>query len=274
MTISQYKKHLENYSGQTQTPEDFSQHWSQALELPGGEVRREAAPFSNPAACYETLTLSTPDGEIRARCVYPAGGGTYPLVLMYHDLNRGPRGWHHMTRFIALGCAVVAPEAPADNTSWVARPHDVDFHARFVNALALSKAALELPYVDKTRVITWGEGLGGGLAVAAAALLPGEIHCACLHPMPADFRGVCTDKEGNGFARLDYVDTVNFAPMLKGQLLLGTALMDKVAPPEGQYALYHRAGCEKTHFVYPKYEHERINFFEHEVLKFLHKVLE
>ena len=82
------------------------------------------------------------------------------------------------------------------------------------------------------------------------------------------------DKENTDFDKLDYVDAVNFAPMLKGQLLLGTALMDKIAPPEGQYALYHRAGCEKTHFVYPKYEHERINFFEHEVLKFLHKVLE
>jgi cephalosporin-C deacetylase-like acetyl esterase len=173
VTISQYKKQLENYSGQTQTPEDFSQHWNQALESLGGAVRREPVPFSNPAACYETLTLSTSAGEIRARCVYPAEGGTYPLVLMYHDLNRGPRGWHHMTRFIAMGCAVVAPEAPADNTSWVVHPHDVNFHQRYLDVLVLSKAALELPYVDKNRVITWGEGLGGGLAVVAAALLPG-----------------------------------------------------------------------------------------------------
>ena len=100
--------------------------------------------------------------------------------------------------------------------------------------------------------------------------MPGEVRCAALNPMPADFRrrnGVSDEKL---LSALDYMDPVNFAPFLRGALLMGTGLMDKVAPPEGQYAIYNRAVCPKRHLVYPKYEHERINFFENELIKFLH----
>lgn len=78
-----------------------------------------------------------------------------------------------------------------------------------------------------------GEGFGGALALVTAALLPGEVRCAALNPMPADFRrrnGVSDEKL---LSALDYMDPVNFAPFLRGALLMGTGLMDKVAPPEG-----------------------------------------
>lgn len=75
---------------------------------------------------------------------------------------------------------------------------------------------------------------------------------------------------GAALEKLDHLDAVNFAAQLRRPFLLGTALLDETAPPEGQYALYNRAICEKRHFIYPKCAHERINFFENEVLKFLH----
>ena len=89
--------------------------------------------------------------------------------------------------------------------------------------------------------------------------------------MPADFRRTNGGADEERFSALDYLDPVNLAPLLRGPLLMGTGLLDKVAPPEGQYAVYNRAVCPKKHLVYPKYEHERINFFEDELLKFLHE---
>ena len=83
--------------------------------------------------------------------------------------------------------------------------------------------------------------------------------------------GLCDpahDKEEALFRALGYVDRCGFAPLLRGELLLGTGLMDTVALPAAQYAVYNRAGCPKRHLVYPNYLHERINFFENELVGF------
>ena len=62
--------------------------------------------LGNPCGSYAELSLAGMDGEpIRARLVKPAGEGPHPVILMFHDANRGVRGWHHMTRFVALGYA-------------------------------------------------------------------------------------------------------------------------------------------------------------------------
>ena len=64
-------------------------------------------------------------------------------------------------------------------------------------------------------------------------------------------------------------------PLLLGGLpgvllgvLLGTCLMDEYAPPKGQAAIYNRLTCPKQWKLYPKYVHERVNFFENQMLRF------
>lgn len=79
---------------------------------------------------------------------------------MYHDLNRGVRGWHHITRFLALGFGVVAPEAEPFRADWKVQPAQAAFRQRYLDALAVAKAALALPWVDTGRVYTFGEGFG------------------------------------------------------------------------------------------------------------------
>ncbi len=266
MTITEYKAQLERYRGKTKTPEDFSAFWKERWDRLEGSVTAEPAPFHNPLAVYGTLTVAFPGGSLTARCILPRKEGRHPLVLQFHDLNRGPRGWHHMTRFIAQGYAVVALESGSDGADW--KTGKIDFEERYLAALRLAKACQSLPFVDSSRIVTWGEGFGGALAIVTAAFLPAR--CAALNPFPADFRGVCGGLPEGLLEKLDYLDAVNFAPRLQRPFLLGTSLMDETAPPEGQYALYNRAACEKQHFIYPKYAHERINFFENELLKFLH----
>lgn len=274
LTISEQIAALERYEAQDSTPEDFEQFWDMRMEKAAsvGGCSVDPVPFYSRTAVYERLAIPTAeDGVVRARYIRPMGEGTFPTILMFHDLGRGVRGWHHMTRFVALGYAVAALENRVTRGDWIRDPECLDLEGCYMDALVLTHQILALPHTDKDQIVTWGEGFGGGLAVVVAALMPGGAKCAALNPMPVDFRGACQGVEAAMLDSLDYLDPMNFAPQLKGAFLMGTGLLDKTAPPQGQYALYHRARCIKRHLAYPKYEHERINFFENELLKFLHE---
>lgn len=266
MTIAEYKNKLEAYHGNVCTPADFHGFWAEKMDQPPVSVVVEPVSFANKAAVYETVTITLNEGYIRGRIIRPVGDGPFPLVLMYHDLNRGIRGWHHMTRFIAQGYAVAALDAPVHKEDWKKTFRKICFAEYIRNALVLAKYAAALPWVDAGQLVTWGEGLGGGLAIAAAAMLPEKTKCCALNPMPADLRTMFAEDGWN----MDYCDIANFAPLVKGRVLMGVCLMDEVAPPEGQYAIYNRLTSPKAIKVYPKYIHERVNSFENEILGFLH----
>lgn len=260
MTITEQKAFLKDYRGSTRLPEGFAQSWQAQLETCCPVVAAEPVDLGNPMGIYEHLTVSYGDRRLTARCIRPADGARHPLMLFYHDLNRGPRGWHHMTRFLAFGYGVVALEAVPFQGDWT--KGEPNFRQRYLDALAVGKAAMALPWAEEPHVVTFGEGFGGGLALLAAAMLPGDIRCAMLNPMPGDFRGL-------GCKGMDMVDLVNFAPLCRGPVLLGTCLMDTYAPPKGQAAIYNNLNCEKQWKIYPKYTHERVNFFENAFVSFL-----
>lgn len=300
MGISDRMDALGSYSGSSPCPLDFERFWqAQALGAAAPQkpyLQQIALP--NPAARYYEVRFSGTDGApLYARYIRPAGSGPFPTVLLFHDYGRGIRGWHHMTRFAALGWAVVALENRVPccdiTAGWRAAPEGLSLVQLYTDALTLAHLARALPGVDAARLAPWGEGLGGGLALAAAALLPEYVtKCAALNPLPADPRRAwalgCDGGLWSGlraclrdhdpthaeaeelFLSLGYLDCARFAPMLRCRLLLGTGLMDRLSPPDGQYAVFHAASCEKRHIVYPNYEHERINFFKNELLTFLY----
>lgn len=261
MMISERRARMERYLGESSCPKDFAAHWEQIWqELVVREIQRERVAVGNPCAEYECLHIHTGQGEtVHARYLRPAAGSEpYPVLLMYHDMGRGVRGWHHMTRFVGLGYAVVALEnrMGAEESMETICPDRLE--QCYIDALAAAKAAMLLPEADTARLTAWGEGFGGGLALAVSAVVPQSVRCACLNPMPTELK-----------PEMAYLDAENFSGQLHGSLLLGTGLMDDVASPWGQYACFHRAPCRKRHLVYPKYGHERINAFENEHIKFL-----
>ena len=240
MTITEQKAFLRSYTGQAQAPADFAQRWQETAVALHPAVSCAPVAFGNPCGVYERLTV-TFDG--------------------YHDLNRGVRGWHHITRFLALGFGVVAPEAELFREDWKVQPAQAAFRQRYLDALAVAKAALALPWADTGRVYTFGDGFGGGLALLAASLCPAVSRCAALNPLPGDFAGL-------SLPGYDELDAANFAPLCRAEVLLGTCLMDEYAPPKGQAAIYNRLTCPKQWKLYPKYVHERVNFFENQMLCF------
>jgi dienelactone hydrolase len=125
----------------------------------------EPVPFASRTAVYEAVTIDMEDCQIKARTIRPAREGKHPLVLMFHDLNREIRGWHHMTRFIALGYGVVALEASVYREDWKPNPEAVGFEGYIRDALVLAEYARKLDWADAGQIATWGEGLGSGIMI-------------------------------------------------------------------------------------------------------------
>lgn len=277
----------------------FQDFWAGQRELAGRPraVETRQIPFPGAPATYYELSFPGTDGApLRARYIQTPAKSPAPAVLIYHDDGRAVRGWHHMTRFSALGYSVIALENRRPfwdiSAGWENAPGGLAAAQLYTDAMTAAYVARALPEIDPERLVTWGEGLGGGLAIAVAALVPGVVRCAALNPLPAGpelaweqgysqglLGGILAHFRGHDpehaqaeafFQAMGYLDCAGFAPALRCPLLLGTGLMDKAAPPACQQLVADRAAGPVTHLKYPKYEHERINFFENELLKFLH----
>ena len=209
--------------------QDFDDLVADFLGCPGAE-RRE-------------LTLAAPDGQ-ELRCLYmaPEGAGPHPLVLLFHDLGRPARGWHHITRYLAAGYAVLQLENREGASA-------ESFGVSADDALAAYELARGLEEVDEARIVAFGEGFGGALAlhVAAHAQL---MRASALAPYPA-------------------APLMDEAATIACPVLLGICRMDAVADVAALDELAGRIG-QLTLKNYPKYEHERVNAFEDALLSFTH----
>ena len=148
------------------------------------------------------------------------------------------------------------------------------------DAYAVARAAQSLPYVAADCLMTWGEGLGGTLALDIAALLGPE--CAGMmaqNPFFADSVDIAAEKLFGAEAALknaqvisafSLLDTTSFAEKVTCPTLMACSLEDQASPPEGTFAAYNRipATCKRI-AVYPKHAHERINDFENLQIDFL-----
>ena len=250
-------------------------------------LRETPVELGNPCATYAQLETVGLDGEpLNARLVRPVGDGLHPVMLMFHDAMRGVRGWHHMTRFVALGYAVLAlenragvekvlveePLAVGDGlgvavriptcavpaaTGRVLSQDAVDaLSGTFTDALVLAHLIPRLAGLDPARVMTWGEGLGGGLALATAAIAGAQAVCA-LNPLPAALADSCA-----------LLDIACMTSGLACPVLLGTGMLDLQSNPQAQEVLAEGL-VQVRHLHYPRYAHERVNAFEDEMLSFL-----
>ncbi len=190
---------------------------------------------------WEEVSFEAADGvPLRGRLVMPRGAMSRPLVLLLHDHGIKPRGWHHITRYAALGYGVLELENRADGLAYGQGLAD----ACAAYAYAASRAG-----ADPARIIAFGEGFGGSLALGVAAEAP-LAKAAALNPLP-------------------YPELEEAASSIGCPVLLGTGRMDEVASPEGQDKLAERiAPC--VHIDYPKFGHERVNEFENALLSFIY----
>lgn len=254
-TVSSRLAEYRGWHGDVQADVSDLETCARNLEIQGLAIT--AIDFANPCARYSEVSFELGEDVVHARLIEPTGSARtserVPLCLMFHDVDRPVRGWHHMTRFAAMGYAVLALDEDAvgvsDLRQGVASPA---FAKRVRWGCAMAKVARDLDGIDPDRVFAWGEGLGGGIALAVSALDEQGLACTAIaNPLPGGLEALSS--------------------RVCGSVLMGTSLMDAVSDPKGQFAVFNGLECDRRHIIYAKYAHERINAFENEVVDFFNK---
>ena len=314
--VSSYRDLLKTYRGYTLCPDVFDEFWAGVCAKNKPEARevRKASVNCSRLTCEEFTYLASDGVSLKAHILRPRGVALLPTVILYTDCGREVRGWLHLARFASLGFAVVAPEIrslpqavyTSFEKAWKGEVSAGNLTAYYFNANALDRAedsAVEcarraplfqlisdayaaahvtrlLPFVDKGRLMTWGEGLGGALALDTAALLGSQ--CAGVmaqNPFFADSAacvpdGFCSAQETPKNVRIadamGLLDTASFAERITCPTLMACSLEDRSSLPEGTFAAYNRIPAEQKRMaVYPRHAHERINDFENLQINFL-----
>ena len=254
-TVSSRLAEYRDWHGDVQAGASDLEACALDLEIQGLTIT--AIDFANPYARYSEVSFELGNDVVHARLIEPVGrvrvSELVPLCLMFHDIDRPVRGWHHMTRFAAMGYAVLALDDDVigvdDLEQGIASPA---FTERVRWGRAIAKVARDLDGIDPDRIFAWGEGLGGGVALAVSALDGRGLACtAVANPFPSGLEAL--------------------SARVRGSVLMGTSLMDAVSDPKGQFAVFNGLECDRRHIIYAKYAHERINAFENEVVDFFNQ---
>ncbi|MEE1435462.1 MAG: acetylxylan esterase, partial [Collinsella sp.] len=160
-TVSSRLAEYRDWRGDVQADVSDLETCASNLEIQGLAIT--AIDFVNPCARYSEVSFERGDDAIHARLIEPVGRARVservPLCLMFHDIDRPVRGWHHMTRFAAMGYAVLALDddvAGADDLQReISSPAFVE---RVRWGCALAKVARNLDGMDPDRIFAWGEG--------------------------------------------------------------------------------------------------------------------
>jgi cephalosporin-C deacetylase len=157
-------------------------------------------------------------------------------------------------------------------------PEKLLYRSIFLDCCQLVNIIMNMPEVDGDRVGVTGMSQGGGLTLAAAALEPRLKKAAPICPFLSDYQRVWEmdlaegayeelkyyfrmfdplhERQDQIFNRLGYIDVHNLADRIRGEVLMGTGLMDRICPPSTQFAAYNRIPSKKSVLIYPDYGHE------------------
>lgn len=170
-------------------------------------------------------------------------------------------------------------------------PEGMYYVRLYQNIRILCRIVKHLPGADLSRVFVNGGSQGGALGLGCCALNPDLIaRAAILYPFLSDFRTVWdlradqTAYDGLRYytkwfdpewkhlddvcRKLGYIDTKNFAPLVRCPVLFGTGLADEVCPPKTQFAVFNNLICPKWHRLFEGQTHDEIQEFDDMILDF------
>ena len=283
-------------------PADFDVFWASTLDesraLAWAPRLERVQTVMRTVEVYDVTFAGYRGQPIRAWLTVPADAvGPLPAVVEYQGYNGGrglagerlfwaSAGYAHFfmdTRGQGSGWATGGdtpdPEgSDASVAGWMTRgildPKTYYYRRVFTDAALAIDAARSLVQVDAGQVSLAGGSQGGGIALAAAALVPDV--CAVMPDVPflCHFRraaeitavepfteitrylAVHRDAVDQVFDTLSYFDGVNFARRATAPALFSAALMDDVVPPSTIFAAFNRYAGPAAIEVYPFNGHE------------------
>ena len=213
MAVDMSPNQLTGYTGSRACPVGFLPYWQRVRNTVTArhcEPVFEKLPYHNPLADYYRITLTAADGVIlSAKYICPKTAGKHPAMLQFHDYPNASRSFFHLSRYIALGYAVLAPDArgqggKSDGGKIGAGPtaygplfdglegpvEGMHLYHLYEDALLWGNAIQYLPATDSSAIFTYGEGQGAAMACACAAMYSCFKKCALHYPSLCDYKRV------------------------------------------------------------------------------------
>lgn len=300
---------LRSYRPEVRRPADFDGFWAETIEAArtaGAGVAPVVVPADTPVTglVVEDLTFPGFAGDpVRAWVTRPVGATeSLPVVVEFLGYNGGRglpgervswalAGYVHVvmdTRGQGSGWGSggdtadphgSAPHIGGWMTSGIGSPADHYYRRVYTDAVRLVDAVRTLDGIDASRIALTGGSQGGGITIAAAALV--EAHVGPITALLPDVAFLCDWENGTAVAvggpyrelaqylsvhrdAIDtvwdtaaYFDGVHFAAGITAPALFSVALMDDVVPPRTTFAAYNALGsADKEIEVYPYNGHE------------------
>ena len=245
--------------------------------------------------------------NIKYRTLYP--NKAIPILFYFHGYPASSRNWLEKSTFSSLGYDVVAIDfrnqgglsKDKSNSSPSVFGHltigldenieDMIFFKNILDTLILSRIVTSFSDIDSRNIASYGASQGGAFSIMFAVLNKNVTKCISLYPFLSDFQTFYeNDNRNNAYAEfthhgrwfntkgentkaflnnLYYLDTLNFAKLLKCNILFGIANLDEDCPKETQEKVFNNIESKKKACIYKKYYHENIPHFNDEVFNFL-----
>lgn len=293
---------LERYQPAEPAPADFDTFWADTLDQTRRfdlNARFVAVPTPLRQIEVQDVTFAGYGGApIRGWLLLPARTeGPLPCVVEFIGYGGGrglPTDW---LLWASAGYAHLVMDTRGQGTGWRqgdtpdpqagGEPHLPGFMTQgirsretyyyrrvYADAVRAVEAAQAHPRVAASRVAVTGGSQGGGLALAAAGLLPDLTLCLPDVPFLCHFSRAVTLTDDAPFSEiarylrihrtqtdtvmqtLSYFDGMHFAARAQARALFSVGLMDTVCPPSTVYAAYNRYAGPRDIRVYPFNGHE------------------
>jgi cephalosporin-C deacetylase len=290
-----------SYRPDLAVPDDLAEFWQATLDDEPVSSRSEAV--DNGLVAVETfdVTFSGYAGSpIRAWLHLPAAplrSGPLPGVVQFQGYNGGRGLAHEHVFWAAAGYAhlvvdtrgqgagwttgatedpgTTGPSQPGFLTRGVQEPEGYYYRRVYADACRAVSVLREQDVVDPARVVVAGASQGGGLALAAAALVPDQVAAVlCDVPFLCDFPRATRvapgdpygeivrylkahrDRVDDVFRTLSYFDAAVLGRRASAPALFSVALMDEICPPSTVFAAFQAYGGPKEISVYAFNDHE------------------
>jgi cephalosporin-C deacetylase len=184
------------------------------------------------------------------------------------------------------------PQIPGFMTRGILKPETYYYRRVFVDAVRAVETARSHRLVDPQRIAVTGGSQGGGIALAAAGLIPDisiampDVPFLChfqraveivdSDPYNEIVRYCKTHREKIDvvFNTLSYFDGMNFAVRSKATALFSVGLMDTICPPSTVFAAFNHYAGPKEIRIWKFNNHEGGEAFQsYEKIKFMNEKL-
>ncbi|WIB00885.1 acetylxylan esterase [Curtobacterium sp. MCBA15_012] len=301
---------LRTHRPSVRRPADFDAFWADTIaeaRAAGAGTAPVTTPAATPVTALDVQDLTFPGfggDPVRAWVSRPAGTADQDLPVVVEFLGYGGgRGLPgERVSWALAGFVHVVMDTRGQGSGWgsggdtpdphgsvphvggwmasgVDAPANHYYRRVFTDAVRLVEAVRTLPGVDADRVALTGGSQGGGITLAAAALV--EAHVGPLVAVLPDVAFLCDWEHGTDVAvggpylelatylsvhrddadrvwdTVAYFDGVHFAERITAPALFSVALMDDVVPPRTTFAAYNALGSTDHEIaVYPYNGHE------------------